>query len=684
QVAEASEVILLDQILVEGELLTRTLQDSQTSVAVITGEELEQRSDPDLYTVFERTPGVTADRNGLGVSIRGISELSAGGDFGNSALLSYNIDGATTSNFLFLRSNGPDSVWDLEQIEILRGPQSTQTGRNALGGAIIVRSKDPSDELEFKARGDVGNFATLGGAFAANVPIEDTGVALRFSGDLQRSDGFIENISTGDEDAGEYEKVTLRGGLKIEPTDDFSAVLKYTYFYNRDGAETINETVSPNDRVALSGDEESERTLFNSVNLRMAYDLSDEFVLESETTYFWSDFLQLGDTDGTAADLGTFERDRRYNSFEQELRLTYDTDRIRATIGGFYTSFDEDSETAGNTPASALVPFAPPTAVITFRTDNVTEVENYAIFGEAEFDILPELTLLGGFRYDRESATTGGGFTGTVNDPSLLPFLPPITPPSFLDASYSAFLPKAGVVYRFTDDHSLGFTVQRGYRGGGATRRALGEINEFDPEFTWNFELAARTQWLDNRLTANANAFYTLWTDQQVNVEGAIPVIDRFTDNAGRSRLFGGEVDLVAAVTENLDLFASTAYANTRFIDFTTDGNVFDGNEFPGAPKWTASVGGTYTFNEGWFFSADASYTSSAFGDAANTPENKSDERFLVNARAGYQAENFEVFAYARNLFDVDYATGRFEGGAGTIARIGEPLVFGVIGQIRL
>lgn len=413
----------------------------------------------------------------------------------------------------------------------------------------------------------------------------------------------------------------------------------------------------------------------------MSYDFSEEISLQSETTYFVNDFLERADSDQTNVPGGFSERLRNFDSIEQELRLNYDGDRLRGTAGLFFTRFELDSRTNGLVGAFG------------FNTLNIDTVTNYAAFGEVEFDVLEDLTLIAGLRYDREELDLFSSFV------SLAGFPPP-DPGTNINETYTAILPKGGIVYRFTEDHSLGFTAQKGYRAGGALRRGItGDIVPFDPETSWTFELAGRSQWLDGALTANANAYYTIWRDMQVNVPGvpipgsplppfAFIIIDRSTANSGRSRLFGGEIELIYEPTDNIELFASGAYNNTRLIDFTSGGTVFDGNEFPDAPKFTAAFGGTYAFDEGWFISADASYTSSAFTDVGNTPALKSDARFLVNARAGYRDENFEVFAYTRNLFDEEYAislvANPVPGAPGaTVSRVGEPLTFGVVGQVN-
>ena len=159
----------MQPINVKGELLERSIQDTQTSVSVISGETLEAGSDFDLYDVIERTPGITPAFGDKGFSIRGIDQRSA--DSSNSGLtISTTVDGAIISNTNQLTFFGPYSTWDLEQVEILRGPQSTQTGRNALAGAIVIRSKDPEYIQETKVRLEAGQNDTYGGAFAFNTP----------------------------------------------------------------------------------------------------------------------------------------------------------------------------------------------------------------------------------------------------------------------------------------------------------------------------------------------------------------------------------------------------------------------------------------------------------------------------------------------------------------------------------
>ncbi|MEM8686459.1 MAG: TonB-dependent receptor [Pseudomonadota bacterium] len=666
----------LDTIVVEGELLDRNIQDTQTSVEVVTGEQLEQRSDPDLFTVIERTPGVTNVFGRGGVSIRGVNQTGYNVGRGNSLLVSTTVDGAVISDFADAVPNGPYSTWDLGQIEILRGPQSTQTGRNALAGAINIRSRDPGYEREIKLRGELAKFDTLGGAFAVNVPVMDETLAFRFSGDIRGSDGFISNPITGDKDAGRSKSQVYRAALRWDPTVSLSAILKYTHAKDETGTENVDIATIRSGFRRTTDIAERTKLESDSVNLRMRYNLTDQLTLDSETTYYVADRFSATDADGTGTPTGSLNRYRDFESVQQQLKLLFQNDRVNAVAGVYYNDYLLERTTTSPGPGG-----------ISSLSENETDVENGAVFGEVEFRATDDILLVAGFRYDEEK------FKKPSSDVFLSPMGIPLAAPTvnFASGSYSAFLPKLGIVYDFTEDASLGFTWQKGYRGGGVTTTftfpPLGLTAQnvpFDPEFTDNFELAFRSQWLDRRLTVNANAFYTKWKDQQIFVFGPNGFFDATVQNAGESEFYGGELKVTAQPTPEWDVFGSAAFVQTEFLDFVTLGQDLAGNEFADAPTWTAAFGGMYTNESGWWIGADASYTASSYGDAQNTTDFKNDARFLVNVRAGYKTEAWELFAFVRNLFDERYLLRRSPGTGGPVGTPGEPLTAGVVLNVRL
>ncbi|MEM8556175.1 MAG: TonB-dependent receptor, partial [Pseudomonadota bacterium] len=513
---DTTEDFELPPIIVRGELIERDIQDSQTSAVIITGDELEARAETQLNEIIGRTPGVSA--TGLSYSIRGIP---AGGPSGTGvgATINVVVDGARVSD---VGDGNPAtySTWDLEQLEVLRGPQSTQSGRNALAGTVTLRSADPIYDEEYKLRLGAGTYNTYSAAFVANAPIIEDVLAFRLSGDFDTNDGFTENITLGQNDVQGRDRKTLRASVRYDPTPDFSAVLKYTWFDDVGTLEGVNVATWPDDRFTTADYVAPREQTLSSWNLRLGYDFNANWRLESDTTFFNQTTAFGFDPDRGPIDSGFTRRENDLDTFEQEVRLRYQTDRLNAVVGAFYTHLDTTSETVAEVPGNFLVlPFpAPPGAKIIATATGDFETTNYAVFGEVEYEVIDDLRLIAGARYDFEEDK--GSQTGEANlvgaGPNPIPI--PLTQDTINETEFNAFLPKFGFVYDFNDDMSLGFTYQQGYRAGGSRTNlaALPSYDyEFDPEFTDNYELAYRSEWLDGDLVVNANAFYTYWRDQQ-------------------------------------------------------------------------------------------------------------------------------------------------------------------------
>jgi len=683
---EKNSSVQMKPITVKGELIARDLQDTQSSVAVITGEQLESRSDFDLYDVVERTPGIVSAFGEKGFSIRGIDQRGVGGG-GTGLTVSTTVDGAIISNSNQLTFFGPYSTWDLEQIEVLRGPQSTQTGRNALAGAVVFRSKDPEYKKETKVRLEGGENDTYGGAIAFNTPLIEDKLAFRISAESLDTDGFVRNPTRDSDRYDAREQETLRAALRFDPVDNLDAIFKFTYAENKGGEDFVNFGPFPDSRINFSDNEAEEGSEIDSYNLRIGYDINPKLRVESETTYYEADYVRIEDSDNSPVPGGFLTRTADIDSFQQELKLLFDFNNFKGVFGAFYTDFSDDAPAGGTFDAGVFNPLVAGTGTITASIDQFQDTENYAFFGEIEYQTASNFRLIAGARYDNEETDVK-----TVNDfattsPPLIGNLPPATIEE-TEGDFDAFLPKAGVIYDFSDDVSLGFTVQRGYRAGGVqVNIATGQRNEFDPEYTWNYEVAFRSQWMDRQLTLNANLFYTEWEDQQVNVQGPMGMNDINTENVGESTIYGGEIELQATPNDNLDLYTSLAFVNTEFDDFNSTAGDFAGNEFPFAPELTAAAGLTYYFDNGFFLSSDVSFTGEYYGDAANNSLLEVDSRTLVNTRLGYESDNWSIFAYARNLFNVDYYTQAATDNSGNniaIVRSGEPRIIGFIAKINI
>ena len=690
--------LVLDPITVRGEIRDRPLADSPTSAVIVTGEELERRGgDEDLYDLINRTPGITSNGENDGFIIRGID--TRGTNIAGGQTINVQIDGVSLPNIPAIRY-GPFSTWDLEQVEILRGPQSTQQGRNALAGAVIVRSADPVFVPEYKARGELGSDELRRGSLALNQPLGEN-FALRLSIDALESDGFVDNPTRGGASDPASSR-TYRAKLRWAPTDEFDAVLSYTRAETFGGGEGnfIDETLFPDERVNFSNRENREGADHDIFGLRLSYDLTNALTLNSETSYLNRQGERLVDFDGTAEDArfaetgSAFFRDspNDLSVFEQDIFLDFAVDRFVGTAGVFYTQIDDDRrnlDTFDFTGIPAVTPGVNP--IQTSDTDTQLDTRNLAVYGEVDIgadELIEGLSFTFGGRYEREtvdidstSTFDPGGFL-----PGVVAAFPQLADRSFEGSdTFSAFLPKVGVNYDFDGgDQRVSLTYQRGYRAGGVRALTTGERDDFEAEFSDTLELAYRGAFLENRLAFRANAFYSRIEDQQVTVVGNLGVPGDFVvENAGRSRVYGAEFSLEAAVTDNLSVTGGLALVETEFRDFVSNGIDLSGNRFAGTRPITASLSADYRFFDNWAISLQGIYNDNAFADAANTGDEESDDWFIANAQLAFEHEiGLTAGAYVNNLFDKDYIVSR-DGGLGSTGLV-DPAIAGAPRQVGL
>lgn len=716
--ASANEVAIeIEEIIVTAEKFGRSLRDTNTSVVVVTGEELEDRSFEDLYDVVLRTPNVSQSFGEKGFTIRGIDQrLGAGGGL----LINTIVDGASLPNnqSTFF---GPYSAWDIGQIEILRGPQGTTQGRNAIGGAIVINSADPElDTFAAKARVSYAELDTYQLAAALNAPLVEDTLALRLSVDRRETDGWVFN-PTRDEEYDLRTATTARGKLLFKPTDAFDAKYTLSYTDSSGGEDLVDFATFPEQRINTSNlpAEEGSEHLINTLELN--WSPTEAVTVTSLSTYYEHDYVRIEDLDNSAADTGGLDRTQDDESFVQEVRVRYDNKgQLRGLVGGYYGIFDNSSEDSFFVPTAFLSPFLPPGLIFQDRIF-ATEEENIAIFGEAEFDFSDSVTLIAGARYDDESRDFSSVAQSTTDNPVVIPLLP--SDELFENkTSYNAFLPKFGVRYDHSSDLTLGFTMQRAYRAGGTGVAVVsGQVSEFDPEYTWNYEVSLRASALEDNFLVKANAFYTKWSDQIVDQttdfgrQNGI-AIDTIPVNAGESELYGFELALEAAIDKNLTVFGSIGYAHTEFSDFVTATQELTGNQFNNASPYTASAGFDWRNELGLRVLGDASLRDGFFSVTANDPARSAfvpvindsgvvigqretcafspcnDPRtavsstIILNAKMGYEAEVWSAYLFARNLLDKSYLTQRNApggfGGAGQV-RTGEPRVVGLELTVR-
>lgn len=677
-------------IIVTGQKIVKSLQEVQTSATVFNEARIEQEALFDLDDALLRAPNVALSNVATGFSLRGVDQGGVG-FAGTGQTSQVYVDGLPLS---FNGQQGAQALWDVGQVEILLGPQSTIQGRNALAGAIIINTNDPTYEWEAAARAQIGTEDTLRLSAMINGPIIDGQLAFRIAYDYAEYDGDVREIVTGIPQEFE-ESHTIRGKLLFEPEflDGLRVELTGEYIDTKFGEfNTIFAPVPFDDPAFTDFDpfggetqgrvrlEEPETT---KALVNVEYEISDAVKIVALGTFednFRDRTFGFPTPGANTVDLIPSPNDT--TTYTAELRTELDLGALTGWIGGYYFDSESTNSSSFTIPISlAGFPADPANSTVTSSTTRTTGVENYAIFADFTYEVSEKLSINLGARYDWENFSDSGNVGEVTSDPPTCVVTAPFgTVPCVVllgasntpgvPAEFEAFLPRGGIVYSFTPDISLGLSVARGYRAGGATLQQNGATGDaaivpFDPEFTTNYELSLRTQSLDGKWTVNANAFYTDWTDQQVTIPGpsGFPT-DFFTENAGESELYGMELTVDFRPQDGLSTFATLGLLQTEFTDFPfafVDGEFANlaGREFPTAPNATASAGFNYEDDSGFYISASASYTGETFSEVANLDANRNDDYFLVNGRVGYREGPIDVYLFANNLFDERFVTRR-------------------------
>jgi outer membrane receptor protein involved in Fe transport len=713
QAEEAPAADQVQDIVVTGEKVARSLQETTASVGVTTAVRLEEENIQTLEDVFQRTVNVSQTYGNSGFTIRGIANRGVSGA-GDAATATVFVDGAPVPQEIL--SNGPTDMWDVAQVEIFRGPQSTLQGLNALAGAVHIRTQDPTFDWSLKGRATIASNNTRNFAIAGGGPIVPGELAFRVTGEKRDSDGDVWN-PTRDTPENPVDTTSVRGKLLWTPSalPGFEARADYQHFEGQAGYRFVyvNTGVDDyfNNRQNLSDAPNASHVNTDQGILDLRLDLGSGFTLSSLTTY--TDVESAYDYDGDLTPdplaYGTNWADSE--TVTQELRLNYDGERLSGLVGLYYYNRSQQASSAslalvptpestisgllqsgGLDPATAayiasLYVAALPAIPVDYSADAPSKVETFAIFADGRYKLTDQLSLLAGFRYDHEKNRFGvdqnAVFVGVYPDPANYgPFGPAIAAINAgvnqlvtsaagvvapTSRTFNAFLPKLGLNMDWTEDLSTAFVVQRGYRSGGSSMNtARSQAFAYDPEYTWNYELSLRSVWLDGKLTVNANAYYVDWKDQQTSVNFGLNLYDYHTVNAGTSHLYGFEIEAAHRVSGAFDWYVGIGNNSTKFDEFTTDvGTVTDlsGMEFSYAPRWTLSGGANLRFGGGFNANLNANYRSGVYTDvAAPQSDWRVGARTLVNGRIGYAAENWSASLFVNNLFDTQYAQYRNPG----------------------
>jgi outer membrane receptor protein involved in Fe transport len=701
-----------DDIIVNGEKADRTIQHTTTSIAVTTPQRLKDEAILTIQDVYNRTANVSETYGSSGFTIRGIRNQGVSGAGGADTATVY-LDGAPLpSEALF---GGPTDMWDIAQVEMLRGPQSTIQGLNALAGSVVIETKDPTMHWTGDARVLWTSQTQRTFSAAIGGPIVPGELAFRLSVEHRADQGIIRNIVRGGYDD-RLNSLNLRGKLLWTPSalPDLSVKLGYNRVRRQGGYmyQYVDTSIANyyDNRVSQSNRPNTASIESDIATADVTYRLGDRFKLTSITSWNRIHSDASSDSDYTPQDISAIRNIYTTRTLTEELRLNYKGERLSGLLGGWYyhrnQAYFASSQVNVTTPTSTIsallqgggFPAATANAItnlyaaqlpvipVAYTSNQPTQIDTAAIFGDARYKLTDRLSLIGGFRYDHERNRSGADstavFTGTY--PSASAFGAPgsalyaaITAinagvagivasagagaPS-ATRNFNAFLPKGGVSMDWTPRITTAFTVQKGYRSGGSSQNpARSTLVAYDPEHTLNFEGAMRSNWLGGRLTLNANVFYTKWTNQQVSVNRGLNTYDYNTVNAGKSHLWGFEVEASHRVSKILDAYATMGHVETRFDTFdlpagTTSTSTLSGSQFAYAPHWTLAGGINARLPSGFTGNLNVNWRSGVFTNVgADQGQYRVAARAVANTRVGYDAGHWGAYLFVRNLLDAKY-----------------------------
>ena len=709
--ATAQQRAVLDEIIVTAQKRAESLQEVPIAVSAFDADSLRLSGVATLDDISHRTPGLTMGRfNAVQpqIFIRGIgsTDQSASGDQSVGVF----IDGVYMGRTGFVDLD----FFDLERVEVLRGPQGTLYGKNVVGGAINLITERPSETFDARIEGSIGNFDRRSLRALVSGPLAET-LAGKLSLSWTERDGYATSATTGRKLSDE-DNVTVRGSLLFTPRDDLDLLVTADYSRDRlagNNRECLGEQFiffpwfapgSPFAPSPCSPDPFLNEKTVDGFQDRNVGGMSATLTWDSNlgevtsiTAWRKGDYEIQEDFSGSDAPLVVRNAIDEIEQFSQELRLADATEdgRFNWLVGAYGYRADiervENNDFSGNdVPIALLLLQVPPGTVPSFNTFYFQEnkTTSYAVFGQGTWAFTDDVNLTVGARYTyekKEADIRGAGFDPTGG------FL---AAPYDINASksWNAFTPKVTVDWRPSDEVMLYFSVADGFKSGGFNGTApdgIAASTPFDQEEARQFELGLKSELFDRRLRANLTAFHIDYDDLQVFqlVDGARLIVD----NAADARSRGIELEMLAQLSSALTLSGHYAYLDTEYKDFINEAGLdFSGNTLTRAPKHSYNIGATYRADLdarlGLTLHAEYSYRSRVFYDPSNFALVGDSGRGLLDARAvlSLRDHNVDISLWGRNLTDKVHVTQAIDGrgpfnlsqnAAGVIA---EPRMYGL------
>jgi len=660
-VEQATEVIT-----VNGDFRTSSLQKTASSLSVIASDEISARNAQNLEEIIARAPNInfsSGTQRARYYQIRGIGERSQFKEPINPSV------GLVIDGIDFSSIGSIASTFDVEQVEVYRGPQGTRFGANAMAGMINITSSAPTDTFEGKVKLSAGNYDSYSAGLVLSGPATEK-VNYRIAVEQFSSDGFIENDFLNRDDTNNRDELTLRGKLAIKASNDLTIDLTAFVADFDNGYDAFSLA---NTRHTLSDQPGFDRQDTKALAAKFTYRGFNDFTVESIISYadsaldygYDEDWAYVGIRPGWEySSEDHYFRDK--SSSTLELRAVSELggeifNNTTAWITGLYFKQEKEDLLRQYT-------YLPSDFTSSFDTDNI------AAFVQFDTQLNHKLSLTTGLRVERRNSDYA--------DAEQLSF----------DPSDTMVGGKVVLSFQMDDNNLFYGSVNRGYKAGGAnTDGSLpANLREFTPEYLWNYELGYKVSLLDNQAYVRSAIFYMDRDDMQVRTSYLEERQDGSTDfvsylgNAATGSNLGLELEAGWQITPKLEIYGALGLLDTEYKGFiAADGSDKSGDEQAHAPSYQFNLGLNYQLSDHLLVNISVDGKDEfLFSD---THQEKSESIEVVNMSISYVKDDWQVKLWARNLFDETYATRGFYFGndprdeytAKAYYQLAEPAVFG-------
>ncbi len=669
------------EIVVTARRREESLIDVPISMSVVTGDSLVRSGAPDITALQDKTPNLTlqiarGSNSTLIAFSRGVGQQDPLWGFEPGVAL-------YIDDVYVARPQGAVlDIFDVERVEVLRGPQGTLYGRNTIGGAIKYVTRRLGSDYKASFRGSYGSYNQVDLVGQVVVPLGDT-LSLGAAVAQYWRDGYGTNLTTGAE---HYNKNVLAARLSAEFTPSDSIFIRVAgdrvldRSNPRHGTRLLPNGVDPlyaptasvYDTRAGIGDDNRVET--RGVSITGEVNLSDALTFKTITAWRDGSTDTVIDFDNTIQPALDVPADYSDRQFTQELQLLYEGERLQGVFGLYY--LNGRASGAFDTVLGALN--------TTTLTAGTVFTKSYAAFGDFSFDLTDQFKLSAGLRYTHDEKTGTvfrRNYTGIrsprFGNATAVPGL--IRSDYTNDRTFEKFTPRVSLSYQPNDDLNFYASYGKGFKSGGFDMRGdvvltPTTVNGYEPETIDSYEVGVKGAFLDRTLFINAAGFYSNYKDQQVTIQApALPSgIASFVDNAGKGVIYGFELETRMVPSRNFSASLVVGYTNADYKEFftfigggTTPVDVSNQRAFQNTPEWTANASFTW--------SHDLAGGSIAFTPAVSlrsdvqmfelaTPALDQDGYALVDASLNWTSEGgrYRIGVAARNLTDARYRVGGY------------------------